>query len=151
MQSSISRTPLVPSKEDTDLSKEIVRIAHESRHMTLILESRSKAGAAKSFELTPRVARLVLEGLSRLARGSGVRVLEVPEELSTFEAAELLNVSRTHLIGMLDRGAIPFRFVGSHRRIALGELLAYKDKTEGRQKEALDAIAAQAQELKLYE
>ena len=59
---------------------------------------------------------------------------------------------RTHLIGLLEKGVpIPYRLVGSHRRIALTDLLAYKENMVAQRKDALDAIAAEAQELKLYE
>ena len=92
-----------------------------------------------------------METLSEVANGNAVRLLQIRRELTTHEAAELFGVSRTHLIGLLEKGVIPYRLVGSHRRIALTDLLAYKVKTDAHRKEALDAIAAEAQELKLYE
>ncbi len=72
------------------------------------------------------------------------------KEVTTFEAAEILNVSRPFVIGLLEKREIPFRMVGTHRRIPLSALLEYKCKTAAIQEEALDFLAAQAQELKLY-
>jgi excisionase family DNA binding protein len=80
-----------------------------------------------------------------------MRIVPTGRELTTHEAAHLLNVSRTHLIGLLEKGAIPYRLVGSHRRIGLTDLLAYRERTDAPRKRALGAIAAEAQKLKLYE
>jgi excisionase family DNA binding protein len=92
-----------------------------------------------------------LEALSQIAQGNAIRLIQIRRELTTHEAADLLNVSRTYLIGLLDKGEIPYHLVGSHRRIGLADLLAYREKNDRRRKEALASIAAEAQELKLYE
>src|SRR5262249_2944267 len=104
MEVPTSKRPLVPNKEGVDLSREILKAAFAARPSELVLETRSKKGGQHSFRLTPDIAHLIVECLSKVARGSEVRVLEVPKEVSTHEAAELLNVSRTHLIGLLNKG-----------------------------------------------
>ena len=147
----LSRKPLVPNLEETAQSKEILEAACGTRGVELAIRISDRSGASKTLALPARVGHLVLEALSEVANGNAVRLLQIRRELTTHEAAELLNVSRTFLIGLLEKGVMPFRLVGSHRRIALTDLLAYKEKTDVQRKEALGAIAAEAQELKLYE
>lgn len=97
----------------------------------------------------PLVVNLLVEFLRQIASGNALGILPVRKEVTTQEAAELLNVSRPFVISLLQKGEIPFRMVGSHRRIPLTPLLAYKHKTDAARDKALDFLAAQAQELKL--
>ena len=71
--------------------------------------------------------------------------------LRTVEAAELLNVSRPHLIKLLDANALPFRMVGTHRLIRLVDVLAYRDAQDVESQHALDELTRQADELGLYD
>jgi len=146
------RKPLIPTSEEMEQSKPILESVCDGTPLVdFSLRIQDQSGVSKTFALPARVGQCVLEILGNIARGDGVRLLQIRRELTTHEAAELLNVSRTHLIGLLEKGVISYRMVGSHRRIALMDLLAYKEKTEVRRKEVLDAIAAEAQDLKLYE
>jgi len=147
----LSREPLVPKPEEIEESKRIVEAAHSVGEGGITIRLRQHAGSSKSIMLSARLGRFVLEALSQLAEGNAIRLVHIRRELSTHEAAHLLNVSRTYLVGLLDRGEIPYRMVGSHRRIGLTDLLAYREKTDRRRKEGLAAIAAEARELKLYE
>lgn len=147
----LSRKPLVPNPEETEQSRQILDAVCGTQVVELAIRIKDRSGASKTLALPARVGHFVLETLSEVASGNAVRLLQIRRELTTHEAAELLNVSRTFLIGLLEKGVMPFRLVGSHRRIALTDLLAYKQKTDAQRKEALDAIAAEAQELKLYE
>jgi len=99
------------------------------------------------IELPRAASKVLLEALAEIAKGNGVAVVPVKPELSTQEAADLLNVSRPHLIKLLERGDIPFHRVGSHRRVRLEDALAYKRKFLDERKAALRELAAQAQEL----
>lgn len=147
----LSRKPLIPKPEEMEQSNQILESVHGTRPAELALRIKDHSGTYKTLALPARLGRFVLETLSEIASGNAVRLLQIRRELTTHGAAELLNVSRTHLIGLLERGVIPYRLVGSHRRITLTDLLVYKERTDARRKEALDAIAAEAQELKLYE
>jgi excisionase family DNA binding protein len=114
------------------------------------LTFRSRTGVSRNVLLPPLAFELLLEILKQMAAGNAVTIFPLRRELTTYEAAEILNVSRPFVIGLLEKGEIAFRKVGAHRRIPLSALLEYKRKTDAIRDEALDFLAAQAQELKLY-
>jgi excisionase family DNA binding protein len=91
--------------------------------------------------------QLVVEGMSR-----GLTMTLVPHghELTTQEAAEILHVSRPHLTKLLKDGVIPFHQVGTHRRVRIEDVLAYREQRAGRRREKLDELTRQSQELGAY-
>lgn len=86
-----------------------------------------------------------------LDRGDGVVVSEVARELTTSEAARVLGVSRPTLISLLDKGAIKSHRVGTHRRVALGDVLAYRRHRISEQRKAYEVLMAEQDELGIYE
>ena len=147
----LSRKPLVPTSEETQQSAQILETVFNAPVAELALQIKDRSGASKTIRLSGHAANLLWEALSQFADGHAVRLLQIRRELTTNEAAEILNISRTYLIRLLEKGEIPHRLVGSHRRISLMDLLAYKENSDAQRTEALNAIAAEAQELKLYE
>lgn len=96
----------------------------------------------------PAVAITLLRSiLAEVARGNAVTTVPVTTELSTNQAAELLNVSRPYLIGLLDRGLIPHHRVGTHRRVKLQDVLLYKSKDDIERDKVMDELVALGQEL----
>ncbi|WP_413217590.1 helix-turn-helix domain-containing protein [Thermus oshimai] len=99
--------------------------------------------------LTPGLARLLRELLEPLLAGQPVVLMPLEAELTTQEAADLLGVSRPYLIQLLERGEIPYRKVGTHRRIKAADLLAYQERSKARGRRILDELVEEAQELGL--
>jgi excisionase family DNA binding protein len=111
-----------------------------------ILDDRN---VAHQIELPTSALRLLVDILAELAVGNAVRVVPVHAELTTQEAADLLNVSRPHFIKLLETQALPYHRTGKHRRIRFDDLMKFKVKRDQASERAMSELAKQAQELKL--
>lgn len=100
--------------------------------------------------LLPRAAVELLVGvLTHMAAGRGVSIVPEHAELTTQQAADMLNVSRPHLIGLLQAEEIEYRKVGTHRRVKAASLMEYMRRDDRRRREAADELSAMNQELGL--
>lgn len=102
---------------------------------------------AHAVDLPTSALRLLIDILGELAHGNAVQVVPVHAELTTQEAADLLNVSRPHLVKLLEDGALPFHKTGKHRRVRFAELMQFKEARDSGSELALAELAKQAQEL----
>jgi excisionase family DNA binding protein len=100
-----------------------------------------------AIEIPAFALRLLGRILTEMADGNIVTLTPIHAELTTKQAANLLSVSRPFLCKLLDSGAIKHRKVGRHRRVAFVDLMDYKRRTDDARSQALDELAAQAQEL----
>ncbi|AOU99327.1 DNA-binding protein [Acidihalobacter yilgarnensis] len=139
----------LPDREQADLARE------SAAELSKLLANRPEIARARiQFDDTdlvlPRQAITLLRDLlAEMAQGNAVAVIPTHQELTTQQAADLLNVSRPHLIKLLEEGKLPFTKAGSHRRIRFEELLKYKEERDLRSQNAMDELAKQAQELNM--
>jgi len=115
-------------------------------------ESTIKIEIAESGEIIiiPTKAFKILRAvLKNMAEGNSIAIIPSNSELTTQEAANILNISRPHLVKLLESGKIPFTKVGSHRRIELKDIVAFENKLSKQRRSKLNKLAEQAQKLKL--
>ena len=93
----------------------------------------------------------LIEMLDAVAHGEDATVVRTPREVTTQQAATLLNVSRPTVVKLIDEGTLPARMVGSHRRILLSDLLAYRDEIVAERRAILDQMTRDAEDLGLYD
>ncbi len=99
------------------------------------------------IELPSTAVRLLIDLLNEMARGNAVSLIPTNAELTTQQAAELINVSRGFLIKLLDSRQIPYRLVGTHRRVLYSDLKAYEERSRRDRLKALDRLVEESQAL----
>jgi len=108
------------------------------------------SSAGEEIELPEPVFHLLRQLVHDLAQGNSVAIVPVHKEMTTQEAADILNVSRQYLVELLEAGAIPFTLVGTHRRIRFGDLMDYKQRRDANRREGLSRLTKKSQKLGLY-
>ena len=103
------------------------------------------AGAGETFEVPVEVLDVLVRVLAQTAAGDAVAVSTVKAELTTQQAADLLNVSRPYLVKLLDQRRIPFRRVGNRRRLLLSDVVAFKHFDEAERRAITAELTAEGQ------
>ena len=119
--------PVRPSRRDAAMAAEASRVLAPFGH---VLELRLELGDGGVLRLPRPAVDLLRRALAEIAQGHAVAVTAVDAELTTQQAASHLKMSRPHLIRLLEEGKIPFRKVGTHRRVRFRDLEAYRAKVE---------------------
>jgi 3,4-dihydroxy 2-butanone 4-phosphate synthase/GTP cyclohydrolase II len=133
-RTALIRNAVAPSARDAEIAREAGRALKPHRDGVGPVPLRF--GLYHDHDaIVPRAAfRLLIEVLSQMARGNVVAVTPIQADLTTQQAAELLGVSRPHLVKLLESGYLPFRKVGAHRRVLFSDLAAYRDGVEAQQR-----------------
>lgn len=142
----------IPSSKESEQAQAAVRaLAGLGRRRSPRTIRVEPEGAREPITVTvPTEAfELFLDILTQMANGNAVSIVPVHAELTTQQAADLLGVSRPFLVALLDAGTIPFRMVGTHRRVRAGDLLAYKEKDAAYRRGVTDELTAEAEKLGL--
>jgi excisionase family DNA binding protein len=122
----------------------------DSRPEEDLIEALGEVGDDDALVIPRPTAIMLAQVLGLLAKGHGVQIIPKDTELTTQQAASLLNVSRPYVISLLESGQIPFRKVGRHRRITFEALMEYKRKDDQQRRAAADDLAELSEELGLY-
>ena len=149
MEAVLERT----TKEEQKIAKTSISKVHETSKKVV----RNKNTFVKiqiqengdSLKIPKRAVLLLFEILDNMAQGKSFTLIPSDSEISTQQAADMLNVSRPHLVKLLEKGIITFKKVGTHRRIELKHLIEYQQKSKENRDNKLDFLVKQAQELNL--
>lgn len=135
-----------PSPDEVQAAREAAR-ALSRKGAGPVVRFAVEGEAVEPIALPASIFALVVDLLSKLGNGNAVTIVPVEAELTTQQAADYLNVSRPHLIKLLERGDLPFRMVGTHRKVLARDVINYRTKIDMARQEALPALAASDAEL----
>lgn len=150
MTTSPTRSPQVPDEAETT-TEALKRLkSYLATHGDASLVTLRVDGDGDDTLVVPReAAELFARVLAHMAAGEGVTVVPSHAELTTQQAADILNVSRPYLIKLLECGAIEYRLVGKHRRIRMESLMDYKREDDRKRRKAADELSSLTQEMGL--
>jgi excisionase family DNA binding protein len=142
-----------PSRDDEELamasSRSIAKIVSNESDSPLVLRVSTHGGDETVVSVPATAFKLLGLILNEMAKGNAIALFPVHAELTTQQAAELLGVSRPFIVEQLEKGNIPYRKVGTHRRVLFQDLMDYKRSMDHKRLESLDELAAEAQRLDL--
>lgn len=107
----------------------------------------AEIGDEDALVMPRQIAVMLAQVLGLLEQGTGVQIVPLNAMLTTQQAADMLNVSRPYLIGLLEAGKIPFTMVGTHRRIEFGELIEYQQRDYQSRRAVVDELTRMAGDL----
>lgn len=128
-------------------SLQLARLIKNKSQRPIRFRIQSGNAPEETVSIPASAFHLLNDILAQMAQGNAISLIPVQAELTTQQAADILNVSRPFLIEQLEQGAIPHRKVGTHRRILFKDLTAYKERMDRNRLQALDELTAQAQQL----
>ena len=144
-----TREPIVPTAQDAAIAREASRmLAPYIDHLeNLRFQVGEDRKASQKLSLPASAIRLLLDLLTEMAAGNAVTLIPVHAQLTTQQAADVLNVSRPFLVSLLEEGKIPHVKVGTHRRILFEDLMRYKNSVDRERRKTLDELVAQSEAL----
>ncbi|MBI3041881.1 MAG: helix-turn-helix domain-containing protein [Betaproteobacteria bacterium] len=144
-----ARTPLyVPNEQEIEVARESSRLLAACIGKGKTARVRVIDGG-KDITVPVSALHMLVDILNNMAQGNAVTMVPVNAELTTQQAADFLNVSRPYLVKLLEEGRLPFRKVGTRRRVMFKDLLAYQEILNEKSRKAADELTKQSQELGL--
>jgi excisionase family DNA binding protein len=141
----------LPTSQEIELAKESSRtLAKYANQERVTLKITGEDGQSEDIILPGHIMAMLLKISTEMSQGKAISLIPINAELTTQEAANMMNVSRPYLVKLLEQKTIPFHKVGTHRRIYLKDLLAYMEENDEARSQTLDELAALSQELGLY-
>lgn len=143
---SLTHRQLPPSPRDAAIARvsgqALSRFVRRNRPLTVrVIDAQQE----QPIELPAGAVTMLMDILESMAAGLGITLIPENAELTTVEAAEVLNVSRPYVIKLLEDGRIPYRKVGKHRRMRMEDVMAFKTDIDREREAVLDQLAAEAQ------
>lgn len=125
-----------------ELNGVIEHIVDENEPMARLVSSDGTEVAipASAFHALQAIVRDMAQGLT-------ITVIPHDKEITTKQAADMLNVSRQFLVRLLDRGDIPYHPVGTHRRLRVSDVLAYRERRAEFRQSKLDELTQASQDV----
>lgn len=137
----------LPNPESAKQAQEALRLLRSvKRRSKLVRVVTGKEGQEVAVQVPREAFELFTQILAQMANGNAVTLVPVHAELTTQQAADMLNVSRPFVVRLLDEGSIPFRMVGTHRRVRAEDVIAYRQQSYEESKKALDELTKIAQD-----
>jgi excisionase family DNA binding protein len=147
----LERGPVAASEEEQTALSRIETVMEDAVNSEEAQILRIVGSDGEAVEIPASVFQILRQSIYYLAHDQAVTILPISKDLTTQEAADILNVSRPYLIKLLEEGAIPFTKTGSHRRVPLADLLAYKQQWKTRRRKALAELTQLSQDMGLYD
>ena len=138
----------IPTQEDAELAQESSRLLAALVGKGDSAQLRLHDGD-ETFNIPVKAVRLLVDILESMARGDAVSLVPVHKELTTQEAANILNVSRPYLVKQLEKGDIPHHKVGVRRKVYFQDLMDYMQRRSDESQDILDTMTEEAQELEM--
>jgi excisionase family DNA binding protein len=134
-----------PEKEQESIAQLAQILSRESAQPKLVTSN------GEEILIPESVCNILRQAVQAMASDRAVSIVRYNRELTTQQAANILNVSRPFLVKLLDEGAIPYIKVGSHRRIRFKDLIIYKEHRDRKRRKLLDQLIEMTEEAGLYE
>ena len=142
----LAHRQLPPSPRDAVIARSAGQVLSHYAGMAEPLKLRVRdSGQEQPVELPAGAVDLLMHVLEAMAAGQGVTLIPEGAELTTVQAANVLNVSRPFLIKLLDQKVIPHRKVGKHRRVRMEDIVAYKEAIDREREQVLGQLTREAQ------
>lgn len=132
----------LPTADERGAAAHLREVVAAARDDAGVLILRKRTGGSIPVTLTPALSDLLMSILRPLSRGDTVALVPISQMLTTQQAADILNVSRPYLIGLLERGELPHEKVGRHRRVKASDLFAFKEERDEARAQVLKDLAA---------
>lgn len=142
-------TQTLPSAKEialAQISSEKLSAILAENNQTTTFDIISPNGEPHTFTVPPIALMLMTEVLTQLGQGNVVKITPVYSELTTQEAANILNISRPTFIKLLSSGVIPHIRIGNRRKIAFTDIMLYKDNLEVQRLQSLNNLSSLDQE-----
>jgi excisionase family DNA binding protein len=122
-------------------------------HILSLQDSQAKLVGAngKVITIPESVYEVLRQVVHAMALGQAISIASQEQEMTTQQAADILNVSRPYLIKLLEQGEIPCIKVGTHRRIRHQDLISYKQQRDTKRSNLLDDLIQESQDMGFYE